>query len=233
MPLAVEVQHDIDEMFEHARPGDRAVLGDVPDDQSGDAALLRDRDERGRDGAHLGYRARGAVDRAGRNGLYRVDDEQPRLHLVDVGEQRAQVVLGGQEEPGVVGAGALGAQAHLGGGLLAGDDERSPVATWAKRCATSSSRVDLPTPGSPASSTTEPATSPPPSTRSSSPTPVGRARASSGSSSAIGRAGRWIGPGAAEGALVEAPTSPTVPHAWHSGQRPTQRTDAVPHSAQR
>ena len=38
--------------------------------------------------------------------------------------------------------------------------------------ATSSSSVDLPTPGSPASSTTAPGTRPPPSTRSSSPTPV-------------------------------------------------------------
>ena len=37
--------------------------------------------------------------------------------------------------------------------------------------------MDLPTPGSPASSTTAPGTIPPPSTRSSSPTPVGRARA--------------------------------------------------------
>ena len=35
------------------------------------------------------------------------------------------------------------------------------------------SRVDLPTPGSPPISTTEPATSPPPSTRSSSDSPVG------------------------------------------------------------
>ena len=42
----------------------------------------------------------------------------------------------------------------------------------AQRCATSSSRVDLPTPGSPARSVTEPGTMPPPSTRSSSLTPV-------------------------------------------------------------
>ena len=102
----------------------------------------------------------------------------------------------------------------------------------AKRWATSSSSVDLPTPGSPASSTTEPGTSPPPSTRSSSPTPVGRARASSGSSSPIGRAARVTGAGetARRG---KAPSSATVPHAWHSGQRPTQRTDSVPHSVQR
>ena len=42
----------------------------------------------------------------------------------------------------------------------------------ANRAATSSSSVDFPTPGSPASSTTAPGTRPPPSTRSSSSTPV-------------------------------------------------------------
>ena len=47
----------------------------------------------------------------------------------------------------------------------------------------------MPTPGSPASSTTAPGTSPPPSTRSSSSTPVGTARAASTSTWPIGRAG--------------------------------------------
>ncbi len=32
---------------------------------------------------------------------------------------------------------------------------------------------------------------------------------------------------------VGAPTSATVPHAWHSGQRPCQRTGVAPHSPQR
>ncbi len=55
--------------------------------------------------------------------------------------------------------------------------------------ATSSSSVDLPTPGSPASRTTDPGTMPPPSTRSSSGTPVGLARAGVTLIVAIGRAG--------------------------------------------
>ena len=53
------------------------------------------------------------------------------------------------------------------------------LACLAALAATVSSRVDLPTPGSPASKITAPGTIPPPSTRSSSPTPLGRAWADS------------------------------------------------------
>ena len=108
---------------------------------------------------------------------------------------------------------------------------RSPPRA-AKRWATSSSSVDLPTPGSPASRTTEPGTSPPPSTRSSSATPVGRARAIVG----IEFADRTGGPGDRAGATARrgaAPTSATVPQAWHSGQRPIQRRDRLPQSVHR
>ena len=59
----------------------------------------------------------------------------------------------------------------------------------AQRCTTSSSSVDFPTPGSPASSVTEPGTSPPPSTRSSSLTPVWKCRVESGSIELMGTAG--------------------------------------------
>ena len=73
--------------------------------------------------------------------------------------------------------------------------DSSPV-TYSTRCpcdaardATSRSSVDLPTPGSPASSTAAPPTRPPPSTRSSSSTPVGRTAAGVASTSAMGWAG--------------------------------------------
>ena len=92
--------------------------------------------------------------------------------------------------------------------------------------------MDLPTPGSPASSTTEPGTSPPPSTRSSSSTPVGTARADSTLTCPIGRAGLLTGPGAVV-RTAGADTSATVPQAWHSPQRPTHFVVAHPHSAQR
>ena len=47
--------------------------------------------------------------------------------LLDVGEHRAEVGLGGEVELVVDAAGAVGAQPHLGGRLLAGDVERAAL----------------------------------------------------------------------------------------------------------
>src|SRR5690625_435261 len=98
--------------------------------------------------------------------------------------------------------------------------------------ATSSRSVDLPTPGSPASSTTPPGTAPPPRTRSSSSTPVGTASAVSTLISVMGRARVLTGAGATE-AGAGAPASSTVPQAWHSPQRPTHLRVDHPHSVHR
>ena len=106
---------------------------------------------------------------------------------------------------------------------------RPEAAVWP---ATSSSRVDLPTPGSPATRTTAPGTSPPPRTRSSSSTRVGTARAVSTSTWSIGRAG-VVTAAARVVRTVGAPTSSTLPHAWHSPQRPTHLPVTQPHSTHR
>ncbi len=90
--------------------------------------------------------------------------------------------------------------------------------------ATSSSSVDLPTPGSPASRTTPPGTRPPPSTRSNSGTLVGRACAGAALIEAIGRAGssgaRDCTERSAAGPTGVPCDSMTEPHSPHSGQRP-------------
>ncbi|CAM5384287.1 hypothetical protein SFUMM280S_10854 [Streptomyces fumanus] len=116
--------------------------------------------------------------------------------------------------------------------------DSSPV-TYRVRCssladlaATSSSSVDLPTPGSPASSTTAPGTSPPPSTRSSSGTPVERAVACRPSTWPMGTAEVVTRPGVVV-RTAGAPYSSIVPHAWHSGQRPSHLAVCQPHSVQR
>jgi len=98
----------------------------------------------------------------------------------------------------------------------------------AARAATSSARVDLPTPGSPARRTTEPGTIPPPSTRSSSPTPVGRARDASAGTRAMGSAVVAGVTTARAGRAVSA----TVPQAWHSPHLPTHLGVVQPQSAQ-
>ena len=59
--------------------------------------------------------------------------------------------------------------------------------------------------------------------------PVGRDSASTAETLAIGIAGEETGPAVIRAALG-APTSATVPHAWHSPQRPIQRGVVHPHS---
>src|SRR5690625_1646932 len=108
----------------------------------------------------------------------------------------------------------------------------STVPALVARAATSSRRVDLPAPGSPATRTTAPGTLPPPRTRPGARTPVARARAVSTSTSAIGWAAT-TGRAAAAVRTVVAPASATVPQAWHSPQRPTHLAVVQPHSEQR
>src|SRR5581483_2596855 len=88
-----------------------------------------------------------------------------------------------------------------------------------------SKRVDLPTPGSPPTRTSDAGTRPPPSTRSSSSTPVGIRRASSTSTSTRRNGGR-----AAAASAAPSRSSASVPKAPQPGQRPSQRPLLVPHS---
>ena len=60
--LALEAEHRVDHMLEHARPGDRAVLGDVADQHHRGAALLGEADQLLRRGADLADRPRRALD---------------------------------------------------------------------------------------------------------------------------------------------------------------------------
>ena len=78
--------------------------------------------------------------------------------------------------------------------------------------ATDKSKVDFPTPGSPANKIAAPGTSPPPSTRSNSVTPVARALAAAKSTSAIGVALEVTDPATSE-SFLGAASSSTVPHA--------------------
>ena len=120
--------------------------------------------------------------------------------------------------------------------------DSSPLAYSTRRparalcAATSSSRVDLPTPGSPDRRTAAPGTMPPPSTRSNSPTPLVRRGASVVSMVVMGRAAR---PAAGATGVTErtmpvvSAASTTVPHCWHSPQRPAHLGLVHPHSVHR
>jgi hypothetical protein len=63
--VALEVQDDVDDVLEHARAGDRAVLGDVADDDRGDVAGLGHADQARGDLLDLGDATGNAVEVGG------------------------------------------------------------------------------------------------------------------------------------------------------------------------
>ena len=93
--------------------------------------------------------------------------------------------------------------------------------------------VDLPIPGEPPSSTSEPGTSPPPSTMSSSPMAVLRRGARSALTSRRGT-GRAVGPDgrARRGPPLGARSSTSVFHSPHDGHWPCHLGVCAPHAEQ-
>ena len=91
-----EVQHHVDKVLERTRAGDRAVLGDVANEDRRHRAILGDRREHRGDLPDLGNAARDAVDAGGRDRLHRIDDQQARVNRRDMRDDRVQVGLRGQ-----------------------------------------------------------------------------------------------------------------------------------------
>ncbi|CAM5256260.1 hypothetical protein SFUMM280S_05608 [Streptomyces fumanus] len=121
VPVALEGQDDVHQVFQQAGAGDGAVLGDMAHQEGGHAALLGGADERAGDLPDLGHAAGGAVDLGGGDGLHGVEDQQRRLHRVQVAQHGGQIGLGGQVQMVVQGADPVGAQPDLAGRLLARD----------------------------------------------------------------------------------------------------------------
>jgi hypothetical protein len=170
--VAFEVQDGVDEVLEQPRPGDRAVLRDVPDDE--------------RRAARCAWRTPSALacSRALRDAAgERLDVGQPhRLDRVDdedVGDvafepsRTARRFVSANTSSVSLGADALRAQLRLRRRLFAADvDACAP--RRGERVASCSSKVDLPAPGGPPSNTRLPGTIPPPSSASNSGIPVRR-----------------------------------------------------------
>ena len=120
--VALEHQHDVDEVLEHARAGDGALLGHVPDQDDADAARLGQALQARSGLAHL-------RDRSGRRGellvpqrLDGVDDADLGRRRLDRRADRLELGLGEHADAGRR-AEALGAQAHLLRRLLAGHEQ--------------------------------------------------------------------------------------------------------------
>ena len=81
--IALELEHAVDEVLEHARARDGAVLRHVADEDCGDVVLLRDAEQPGKPPAPVD-RARCRAHVGGVQGLDRVDH-------ADVGRSRSSV----------------------------------------------------------------------------------------------------------------------------------------------
>ena len=201
--LALEGEDRVDEMLERLRPGQRAVLRDVPDEYDGNPLALRELHQAEGRLADLTDAARRPIELGDGRRLDRVDDDHLRpLGPGDLGDV-ADLGLG--DDPDSVAGGAVeeARVARRAGGPGQPTPRRShrertapdaarPAAAWRRS-------VDLPIPGSPPTSTTEPSTRPPPRTRSSSPIPIGR-RGRAGSATAPRAVGWASAPAAGEDA---------------------------------
>src|SRR5581483_1836101 len=122
--VALELEHAVDEVLEHAWAGDRAVLRHVADEDRRDTVLLRDAQEPRGGLAHLRDGARRRSELGGVERLHGVD----HAHLGALALERLAdgVELGLGEDLDVRGAAEpLGAELDLRDGLLARDQERS------------------------------------------------------------------------------------------------------------
>jgi hypothetical protein len=121
--VALEVEHGVDQMLEHARAGERAFLGDVPDDEARRARALARRHQHGGRLPHLADAAGRRAEPVGVQRLDGVDDRCDGLASRDLVDGDLGRGLGEDQHAGAAEPQAIGAQPHLLGRLLTGDVE--------------------------------------------------------------------------------------------------------------
>ena len=120
--LALETEHRIDHMFEHAWPGDAAILGHMADHHQRRALLLGEADQLLCTRPHLTDGARRALDEVAVHRLDRIDDEKiRRIAMADGGEDIPHRSRARQLNRRIAKTQTARAQAHLIGGFLAAD----------------------------------------------------------------------------------------------------------------
>jgi hypothetical protein len=119
--LAFQVEDGIDDVLQHARPGDGTLLGDVPNDDDGHVGAFGQVHQAGGALAHLADRAGTGGEVVEHDRLDRIDHGQGRHHGLDRGHDGAEVDLGHHEQARRNGAQPVGAQLNLLAGLLARD----------------------------------------------------------------------------------------------------------------
>ena len=112
--LALEVEHRVDHVLQHPRPGDGALAGDMADQEQDGAAGLGEAHQPRGALAYLGDRAGGRLQGLGVDRLDRVDDDDPRLFMRGAVEDGLDAGLGQQPQAIRSQLQAMGAHGDLG-----------------------------------------------------------------------------------------------------------------------
>ena len=149
--VAVEAEGGVDDVLERPRAGDRRVLGDLPDEQDRQPALL------GHPGQRLATAmtwvtppARPSTSAEAMVWTESTTTSASRRRGVDVADERGEVGVVGEQQVRAGAADALRPQRDLLHRFLAGDVEDGALQRRATASATASSSVLLPDPGRPA-----------------------------------------------------------------------------------
>ncbi|MDT4838658.1 hypothetical protein FQZ97_724200 [compost metagenome] len=122
--FALEIEHRVHHVLQHAGAGQGAFLGHVADQEDRRAALLGEAHQQRRALAHLGHAAGGRLQLLGEDGLDGVDHHHLGLLHPCGGDDGLDAGLGHDLQLVFRQAQAAGAHGHLLLGFLAGDIER-------------------------------------------------------------------------------------------------------------
>src|SRR5258705_8235786 len=116
--LSLEIEHGVDDVLEHARARDRALLGDMTDEKDRYVVTFRDLEESRGALAQLRHATGRGADHVGGHRLDRVDHGEDRPHLADRLDDRAEVGFAQHVDAAAVDAETARAQLDLCSGLL-------------------------------------------------------------------------------------------------------------------
>src|ERR1700730_10756447 len=127
VPLPLEVEHGVDDVLEHARPGDGALLVDVAHEEDRDVAALGQQHQPAGALAHLAHAAGRRGDAAQEDRLDRIDGGHHRPSLFEMLHDAVEVVLGQHHKAVALDAKTLRPQLQLLDRLLARHVENRAV----------------------------------------------------------------------------------------------------------
>ena len=119
--VAFKIQHGIDHVLEHARPGQRALLGHMADQNNADAGRFGRTRQVRRAFAYLGYRARRGAQLIRIHGLDGIDHRHIGLLAAQCAQNFFQLDFGQHTHLRGFQPEAARAQSHLGAAFLTGD----------------------------------------------------------------------------------------------------------------